>query len=111
MKIRKYSYLFIGLIAILFFVLSFIFEYECPFYTHLGIKCPACGSRQMVVDLLHFNIIQAFLDNPLVFILGLLIFALIVFKIVFKKDVKIYPAYYFILIASIVVFTILRNIF
>jgi len=110
MKNSKIWYFIIAAVSILFLVLSFFIGYECPIYKYLHIKCPACGSRDMVIHLLHFNIIDAFLANPLVFILLIVLFIYFMLKIVFKKKISIPNYMYYILIIIILIFTVIRNL-
>lgn len=41
---------------------------ECPFHYLTGLDCPGCGSQRALHYLLHFDIKEAFLRNPLLVI-------------------------------------------
>ena len=43
---------------------------RCVFKAASGYDCPGCGSTRAVHQLLHGNIRQAFLFNPLLFVMG-----------------------------------------
>ncbi len=43
---------------------------KCQFKSITGYPCPTCGSTRCVQSLLEFDVISAFLFNPLVFIFG-----------------------------------------
>lgn len=40
----------------------------CLFKTATGYKCPGCGAQRAIHHLLHFDIVNAFLKNPLLVI-------------------------------------------
>ena len=52
------------------FRLHAIPEIPCPFKEMTGYPCPTCGSTRLVLSLFHVNLIDAFLWNPGVFLLG-----------------------------------------
>lgn len=74
MKYRKR--VIITVIAILLVTVIIIFFHidpnvypifpKCPFLVITGLECPGCGSQRAFHQLLHFNIISAFHQNPLV---------------------------------------------
>ncbi|NOZ13476.1 MAG: DUF2752 domain-containing protein [Acidobacteria bacterium] len=43
----------------------------CPFKEMTGYPCPTCGSTRLVLSLFHVQLIQAFLWNPGLFMLGI----------------------------------------
>jgi len=38
---------------------------KCPFHSLTGLDCPGCGSQRAIHHLLHFQLKEAFLSNPL----------------------------------------------
>ncbi len=93
------------------------FYIPCVFYEITGYKCPGCGITHLVFDLLNFKIIDAFHENPLVFIYLPFIIAYYIYMIYLyihdKKDkvlVKIPNYVWGILIAITIAFGIIRNI-
>ena len=70
----------IAVIAILVVTAIIIFFYidpsaypffpKCPFLVITGLECPGCGSQRAFHQLLHFNIVAAFHQNPLVVLFG-----------------------------------------
>ena len=63
-----------GFIIIKFFPKAFNLIPPCLFRLWTGIPCPACGGTHCGLYLAHFNIGQAFLANPFIFFLLLLLF-------------------------------------
>jgi len=51
--------------------------FPCIFYKLTGYQCPGCGTQRALHSLLHLNIKQAFLYNPMLFIAIPLIILLI----------------------------------
>lgn len=100
----------IPLVFITFILLTFIFNFECPFHYLFNLLCPFCGGRTMIIDLLHFRFIDAFFDNQLLFILIPIVFLLLFIKYILKKDIKLPKYTYILLIIITIAFTILRNI-
>lgn len=45
----------------------------CPLYAVTGLYCPACGGLRAVNDLTHGDVLGAFLSNPLIYPLGLVL--------------------------------------
>jgi hypothetical protein len=73
---------FIKLCLILVLVGAFLFYYytfnpsvqtgnfiSCPTNEIFGFFCPGCGSQRMIHHLLHFEFLEAFRYNPLLFVL------------------------------------------
>ena len=62
----------IGLIVLLFIGMfdpaQFGMFPRCPFHWLTGWQCPGCGSQRALHHLLHLDIYQALLDNPLLVI-------------------------------------------
>ena len=91
---------------------------KCPFLVVTGYECPGCGSQRAFHQLLHFNIIGAFRQNPIVvlyfpyILLGLYLEYMggkekfpRIRNILFGKEAAI------IIFTSIILFWIGRNIF
>ena len=64
---------FLGLVIIRLFpqVLSLI--PPCMFRLWSGIPCPSCGGTHCAVQLAHFHFLPAFLSNPFIFVMLLLL--------------------------------------
>lgn len=93
------------------------FYIPCLFNEITGYKCPGCGITHLVFDLLNFKIVDAFYENPLVFIYLPFIIAYYIYMTYLyihdKKDkvlVKIPNYAWGILIAITIAFGIIRNI-
>ncbi len=93
------------------------FYIPCLFHEITGLKCPGCGITHLVFDLLNFRIIEAFYDNPLVFIylpfIIMYYFYMIYLYIYDKKDkiISKIPNYVWgLLITITILFGILRNL-
>lgn len=59
----------IAAVLIIFFNIDpnvYPFFPKCPFLVITGLECPGCGSQRAYHQLLHFNIVSAFHQNPLV---------------------------------------------
>jgi len=54
-----------GIVFFLFSPTESKFFPQCPFHYITGYDCPGCGSQRAVHYLLHFDIKNAFLSNPL----------------------------------------------
>ena len=39
----------------------------CVFHLVTGLKCPGCGITHMLIDLLHFDLRGAYMENPFLF--------------------------------------------
>ena len=85
----------------------------CPIKELTGLYCPGCGITRMFKSLLELDFYAAFRYNPLLFIM--LPFALVLyFDYVVRKDKSFYKkipeAIWYIIIALLIVYGILRNI-
>ena len=86
----------ISIVAFYFIVsilLKIIFSIDilipCLWKTIFHIECPGCGLTRAFIDILHCNFIDAFNDNPLIFIvLPLGIFYLYFDFMKFRKKLK-----------------------
>ena len=102
-----------GLLYLYFFGNPF----RCVFLMLTGLYCPGCGSGRALSNLLHFDLLTAFLFNPL-FILALpflgYYFLWLYLRIVSGKNIlpamKTSIRTYLIVIGIFVAFGILRNI-
>lgn len=56
----------------LLFTLNIIPQIPCFFKLITDHPCPTCGTTRLTESLLHFNFIQAFLFNPMIFLLGVI---------------------------------------
>ena len=123
MKKRINKVIVRNLLLLLFFILYLVFfkvtgiGIPCVFREITGFKCPGCGITHLFLALLRFDFKEAFLCNPLVFILlPFFIFYFIYLDyayIVDKKDnlvTKIPKAFWIILLLITILFGILRNI-
>ncbi|HEY5833841.1 MAG TPA: DUF2752 domain-containing protein [Streptomyces sp.] len=43
---------------------------RCPFNWATGLLCPACGGTRLVYDLLHGDVVRAFHENALMFVVA-----------------------------------------
>lgn len=74
MKIRIINVLkaniFLLLILILYYYINKYtgFYIPCIFREITGLQCPGCGITHMLFDMLNFKFVEAFYENPLVFI-------------------------------------------
>lgn len=64
----------------------------------------------MIIDLYNLRIIDAFMDNQLLFLGIPTIILLLFIKYILKKDIKIAKSTYILLIIITIAFTIIRNI-
>lgn len=97
----------IGAISLLAYVLGINL---CPFYTTTGIPCPSCGMTRAFVSLMHFNLSDAFMYNPLFIFLPILFIPTIfnLFGLNFSKaNAKIF---YITILAIVIVIWIIRLI-
>ena len=110
--IRSKLFIFILVIILLitFFLLTIVFNFECPLYMHFHIKCPFCGARKMILSLLRFNIVESFNSNQLLFIVLPISFLLLFIKHILNKDIRIPKMVYVLLIIITIIFTVVRNI-
>lgn len=93
------------------------FYIPCVFQELTGYKCPGCGITHLVFDLLNFKFVDAFYDNPLVFIYMPFILAYYFYMIYLyvhnKKDkfMNKIPNYVWgILIGITILYGIIRNL-
>ena len=110
---KKYKVLLailIPLVLITFVLLTFIFNFECPFHYFFHLLCPFCGGRTMLLDLIHLRIFDAFMDNQLLFVGIPTLILLLFIKYILNKDIKTPKSVYILLIIITIVFTIVRNI-
>lgn len=74
----KHTLLIIGIIILLAIVGSIYFLFspeeasffpQCPFHRLTGWDCPGCGSQRAVHHLLHLQVKDAFMSNPLLIVI------------------------------------------
>ena len=61
----------------------------CLFKRMTGYPCPTCGTTRGVLSLMQGKFLEAWLFNPMVFIIALFIFFNLLFKFIFAKKIKI----------------------
>lgn len=62
----------------------------CLIKRFTGLACPTCGFTRGVLSLLHGNITQAWLYNPLLFSVLILFFTAAVVRIILGRSVRVY---------------------
>lgn len=89
---------------------------KCIVNENFNILCPSCGATRCVICIFNLEFLNAFLYNPLIFVL-IIYFILLNFIYIYntlfnKKALRLlyYKNIYIILIISILLFTIFRNI-
>ena len=108
----------IFIILSLYFVFHTITDFYIPCSIHkiFHVYCLGCGVSRMLVSLIHFDFIKAFNYNKLLFILfpfGVFLYIEFIYSIIKKKEPlykKIDEKVWYILIAILIIFAILRNI-
>lgn len=74
MKFRIYNVIKINILLLLIFVSYYLINkytglyIPCIFRIITGLKCPGCGITHVLFSLINFDIKNAFISNPLVFI-------------------------------------------
>lgn len=124
MKIRIINVLkaniFLLLILILYYYINKYtgFYIPCIFREITGLKCPGCGITHMIFDMLNFRFVEAFYENPLVFIYFPFIVAYYFYMtylyIYNKKDnflTKISNYTWVVLIVITIIYGIVRNFY
>lgn len=130
-RVRQNNILKIALISGLGFFIAgaayFYFAYnpsvyteyfpKCPSRVLFNIYCPGCGSQRALHHLLHFDIQQAFLYNPLMIVLLPLLIALIIqfilrhfFNIYWKIGIVYSNVFLWLLFTIFTLYFILRNV-
>lgn len=70
MRIITYAfYIFIAGLLYGIFVSYTGIAIPCPIYKTTGLQCPGCGATRMCLALMRFDLRQAFLYNPMLFLL------------------------------------------
>jgi len=115
-KIRFYIILFVLLIVYLIVGKLFNIYIPCPIHFITGLYCPGCGITRMLFSMIKLDFYQAFRYNPLLFILFFPAFVYFInylyslYKNIdswYKKTPRIV---WYIIIALLVIFGIVRNI-
>ena len=92
---RNRLYLITGIVCffgIIWIILDYFNSSEitvCPFKLVAGYPCPSCGTTRSITALLHGNILEAFMINPLGIVSSLLILSVVVLltlDLLTKKD-------------------------
>lgn len=89
----------------------------CLVYEITGLYCPGCGATRMIISMLHFDFKQAFFYNQLLFVSTPIFIVLFIDYVISnirgKKELykKIPNIVYYIYIALLIIFMIIRNIF
>ncbi len=73
---------FFGLYYYVLHLLNSVPELTCPFKQFLGIPCLTCGTTRSFLSLTELHILDAFLYNPLMFLLGLTFIAWVIYGII-----------------------------
>lgn|SRR5574344_220749 len=98
------------------FVLKTSIGIPCVFHLVTGFKCPGCGISRMCLSILHLDFKKAFHYNQMIFILLPVFIVVVITQIVRyikynqTKTTKVQSAIYYIGIALLVIFGVLRNI-
>jgi hypothetical protein len=102
----------LALIAIGFAILFFFDPVRtsvyppCPFHWLTGLNCPGCGSIRALHQLAHGHFAAAFGCNPLT----VLMLPVVAYLGVSRRDTPINPILAWVLVGTVVVFGVLRNI-
>ncbi|MEO7210287.1 MAG: DUF2752 domain-containing protein [Chitinophagaceae bacterium] len=90
---------------------------QCPFHVLTGLYCPGCGSQRALSALLHGHFIDGMHDNFLAMLsLPVLVFSASVYSLNFFREKKLKQSIFYktwfvwLVLASVIIFTILRNI-
>lgn len=92
---RNRLYLITGIVCffgIIWIILDYFNSSEitvCPFKLVAGYPCPSCGTTRSITALLHGNILEAFMINPLGIVSSLLILSVVILltlDLLTKKD-------------------------
>ena len=116
-KLLKIVILLAVLVTYLIVGKKFNIFIKCPIHEIFHVYCPGCGLTRMLLAFLKLDFYQAFRYNPLLFILTPLAILLLIEQLYsdYKKKKSIYhkiPNYvWYILIALLLIYAILRNIY
>lgn len=92
---RNRLYLITGIVCffgIIWIILDYFNSSEitvCPFKLVAGYPCPSCGTTRSITALLHGNILEAFMINPLGIVSSLIILSVVILltlDLLTKKD-------------------------
>lgn len=116
MKNRMFK-LSILIIEISFFLMVFIFNFECIFKRIFNIYCPSCGMTRAFIAIIKFDFIKAIDYNILsvpLFLFLIIINLSIIFDIVLNskfsnKIIVNLRNYYYIVIISLIISTLVNN--
>jgi len=62
----------------------------CPLKRVVGLPCPTCGATRSALSFLSGNVADAVLYNPLVFAAGAVLFVVLLIRLVFARQVRVY---------------------
>lgn len=122
MKKETRTFIIIQILVIFIFVISYLsirlnwirILPECTLKNKYNVICPSCGATRMGVSLYHFRIKEAFLYNPIFFLILIyttILYITYVISFFLKKEIKIFRWWHIIIWAiMIIIFTIIRNI-
>lgn len=113
-KIRKIYAITLGIgLTYLLWGLTTGLYIPCLYYLTTGLLCPGCGTSRMFLALLRGNLALAFSYNPVVFVL-LIVWNIIAIlccteKISFVQDSRFLYTVFWLSIASLLIFCLIRN--
>lgn len=122
MKKETRTFIIIQILVIFIFVISYLSIRlnwirnlpECTMKSNYNLICPSCGVTRMGVSLYHFKIKEAFLYNPIFFLILIyttILYITYIISFFLKKEIKIFRWWHIIIWAiMIIIFTIIRNI-
>lgn len=87
---------------------------DCTLRNKYNVICPSCGVTRMGVSLYHLNIKEAFLYNPIFFLILIyttILYIAYIVRFILKTEIKIFRWWHIIIWGVIILlFTIIRNI-
>ena len=118
MKKKLLIWLLVGLcIPITAFILAKVFtliHYKCPWRYIFHLLCAGCGVTRMVKSIFKLELYNAFLYNPLFFIVGIIGIIYYVYILICillnKKIIKPNKCCIIVILIVLILFMILRNI-
>ena len=120
---RRWQFTVVTLAALIGFTALFVHDPAksslfppCPFHALTGLHCPGCGTLRALHQLLHGNLLVGFLLNPLMVLclpfLAYLFLSSCVRAVSGRRTPSVFlsPVWIWILLATIILFWVLRNI-
>lgn len=115
-NIKLLAYFILGIVYYLFVELTSIYI-PCVFHEITHLWCPGCGVTRMLINIVRGNFKKAFHCNQLLFI-SFPIFLIIIIDLFYSNMKSKTPLYekipkwiYYVYIALLILFMIIRNIF